>query len=190
MSGINLLPWREWQRETRRRRFFAKLSAAAVAGLLSALAGGWGLDRAVARSQADNAILAAQVQQLDESIRDAAQLRDEEARLLARINAIGTLHRQRATPARVLEGLARAAAEGTHYSAISLNGETFAAHGVAASAGRISTLMRNIEAAGPFGAATLKHISEPDAESGYGADAVAFELSFSLGRETSAEDRP
>lgn len=178
MNGINLLPWREWERDLRRRRFFTRFCAAALAGLLCALIGGWGLDRAIARWQADNAILGAQVALLDEAIEAAARLREEETRLLTRIEAIAALHRRRATPARVLEGLARAVAEGTHYSTIGLEGETFAVHGVAASAKRISTLMRNIEEAGPFGAATLKRIDEPGADSGYGAHAVAFELSF------------
>ena len=182
MSGINLLPWREWEREARRRRFALRLCAAALGGTTLALGGCWSVERAVERAEAGNARIESRIAGLDERIEASRRLREAEARLLTRIDAIRALRQSRWTVARSLDAFSQTIADGAHYSMLKLEGDAFAARGAAASAGRISALMRNVEAAQPFAPATLRHIEESGVASPYGPGAVAFELSFSLAK--------
>lgn len=180
MSGVNLLPWRDWAWARRRRRFAVQLVAAGVTGLALALGIGVLFHGAAAQEAARNARLAERISEADQRLAEAAQLRERETHLLSRLMEFEHLRAGRSTVARVLDALPRTLADGLHFDSITRTGNSLQAAGTAASVGRISALMRNIEHTGVFSEPTLKHVEERSAAPPYGAGAVGFELEFSL----------
>ena len=180
MSGVNLLPWRDWERAQRRRRFLLALLCAGLAGVLLAGGAGWFTDQATARQERRNAFLAERIAELDGRIAQAERLREREALLASRLAEFERLQAERPTLAGILDALPRALVDGLHFTALARKGEVVAARGAAVSARRISTLMRNIEAAEAFAAPVLKQVEERLPPAPYAAGAVNFELAFSL----------
>ena len=54
MARINLLPWREWERERRKNEFLIRLGGSVLFGALIVFAGGWYLDNSVEQQNARN----------------------------------------------------------------------------------------------------------------------------------------
>ena len=180
MSGVNLLPWRDWARARRRRRFGFELAAAGLSGVVLAAGIGVLIDRAAALEAAHNNLLNQRIAELEQRIAEATQLRGREARLLSRVQEFEQLRAGRSTVARILDALPRTLADGLHLATIARAGDSLAAGGAAVSLGRISTLMRNIERTGVFAAPALRHVEERSAQGPYGAGSVDFELEFAL----------
>lgn len=180
MSGVNLLPWRDWARARRQRRFAFELAAAGLTGVALAIAIGVLFDRSVALEAARNALLEEHIAAVDQRIAEAGRLREREAQLLSRVQEFEHLRAGRSTVARVLDALPRTLADGLHLATIARTGDSFAAGGAAVSLGRISTLMRNIERTDLFAAPALRHVEERSETVPYGAGSVDFELEFAL----------
>lgn len=180
MSGVNLLPWREWARARRQRRFAFELAAAGLTGVALAVTGGVLFDRAAALEAAGNALLKEHIAAVDQRIAEAGKLREREALLLSRVQEFEQLQAGRSTVARVLDALPRTLADGLHLATIARTGDSLAAGGAAVSLGRISTLMRNIERTDIFTAPALRHVEERSETMPYGAGSVDFELEFAL----------
>lgn len=178
MSRINLLPWREWDRERRNRAFFARLAASALTGLFVAALTGLYIDRLAGRQDGRAAALRVQLEELDGRIRRMEALRAESAGFDVRMAVLVRLHEQRSAVARMLLELARTAPAGAHYQTLSRNGDTISASGTAESAGRISALMRRLAASERFGMPTLRSIREDPDHAHYGGRAVHFDLAF------------
>ncbi|MDE0350397.1 MAG: PilN domain-containing protein [Gammaproteobacteria bacterium] len=178
MSRINLLPWREWERERRNRAFFSRLAASALIGLCVAALAGLYIERMAGRQDGRAAALRAQLAELDGRILRVETLRSESEGLEARMAVVLRLHDERSEVARVLLELARAALAGAHYETLSRHGDAISASGTAASAGRISALMRRLAASERFGMPTLHSIREDPDHAHYGGRAVHFDLGF------------
>ena len=180
MSRINLLPWREWERERRNRVFLARTCASGACALVVALLAGGYLDHLGARQEARADLGHARLRALDERIERVRDVRQQSARLAARVGVLRGLHEERSTVARVLHELARTAPSGTHYEKLSYAGGLVTASGTAESAARISALMRGLEASERFGMPTLRSIHEDQDNAEYGGRAVHFDLAFAL----------
>lgn len=180
MSRINLLPWREWERERRNRAFFAKLLVSAVIGLFVAALAGMYMDGLESRQEERTAALRTEIAELDGRILRLESLRSQSEALEARMAAVLQLHEERSRVARVLHELARAAPAGAHYETLSRNDNAIDASGTAESAARISALMRRLAASEAFGMPTLRSIREDPDHAHYGGRAVHFDLRFPL----------
>lgn len=178
MSRINLLPWREWERERRNRAFFARLAVSALLGLCVAALAGLYLDRLAGRQEGRTAALRTQLAELDGRILRLETLRAQSEGLEARMAVVLQLHEQRSQVARVLHELARTAPAGAHYETLSRTGDAVQASGTADSAARISALMRRLAASERFGMPTLRSIREDPDHAHYGGRAVHFDLAF------------
>ncbi len=180
MSGINLLPWRDWERARRRRRFVFELVGAGMTGMAVAAVSGWLIDRANAQQDSRNAYLTERTAEVEGRIAQAMALREREAQLVARLAEFEQLLARRPTVAGILDALPRTLADGLHFKSMTCTDNSIALHGAAVSVGRISTLMRNIEHASAFAAPGLKQVAERFPPAPYGPGAVDFELALSL----------
>ena len=180
MSRINLLPWREWERERRNRVFLTGICTSGACALVVALLAGGYIDHLKARQEARAEVGHARLRALDERIEHVRDVRRQSARLEARVAVLRGLHEERSTVARVLHELARTAPSGTHYERLAYAGGLVTASGTAESAARISALMRGLEASERFGMATLRSIHEDQDNAEYGGRAVHFDLAFAL----------
>jgi type IV pilus assembly protein PilN len=178
MARINLLPWREWERERRKKEFFVNLAGVVLLGAVLVFVGGWYLDGRIERQDARNRYLETEIVVLDQKIaeiRDLQRTRDE---LLARMRVIQELQGNRPVIVRVFDELVRTLATGVHFRKLQMQGTQFSVEGVAESNNRISTLMRNLDASDWFASPNLRSIKEDPQNPNYGAQASTFSLTF------------
>ena len=69
MARINLLPWREWERERRQKDFLTNLGGILVVGLVLVFCGGLMLDRAVEQQTGRNQFLQRHIDDLNRFLR-------------------------------------------------------------------------------------------------------------------------
>ena len=71
MPRINLLPWREAQRKRQRQEFFLAIAAALGSAALVTLLGRWEMSAAIANQTERNAVIEAQIAELDKQIAES-----------------------------------------------------------------------------------------------------------------------
>ncbi|MFM7121368.1 MAG: PilN domain-containing protein [Gammaproteobacteria bacterium] len=124
MSGINLLPWREWERERRQRQFVINLAAVLAASVALLLVAGFVLDGRVSDQAARNRFLQDEIAVLDQQIAEIASLRKTRQELLARIQVILELQSNRPTVVHVFDELVRTVPAGLHFNTFRMEGTT------------------------------------------------------------------
>src|SRR5271170_7189323 len=112
MPRINLLPWREQERKVRRREFMIAAGAAVVAAVIFSLVGkllyhGW----TDAQNEKNN-LLKREIVKLDAQIADIQDLENRKQRLVARMEIIEKLQRQRPEIVHSFDELVRIVPEG------------------------------------------------------------------------------
>lgn len=178
MARINLLPWREWERERRKREFLVNLAGVLVLGVVIVLAGGWFLDGRIDNQKQRNAFLQQEISVLDQQIAEIAELRKTREELLARIRVILELQINRPIIVQVFDELVRTLPPGLHYSSLKKQGTLLTLDAQAESNNRISSLMRNLDGSELFASPNLKSIKEDPDNEHYGAQASVFNLTF------------
>jgi type IV pilus assembly protein PilN len=173
MARINLLPWREWERERRKNEFLIRLGGSVLFAALIVFAGGWYLDNSVDRQNARNQFIKDKIAVLDQQIAEIRDLRQKREQLLARMRVIQELQGNRPVIVRVFDELVRTLAKGVYFTSMKLDGHVLAVDGTAESNNRISSEMRNLEASEWFKEPNLKGIKE---NSDAGAQASNFQM--------------
>jgi len=174
MARINLLPWREWEREKRKQEFLVNLAMVFLGAGLVVLLWGWQLDGAVENQNARNKMLETEIAALDKKIAEIRTLRQEREELLSRMQVIQDLQGNRPVIVRVFDELVRTVSKGVFYSDLSMLGNNLTVTGTAESNNRISALMRNLDTSDWFTNPNLKSIKEDAA----GGQTSNFDLTF------------
>jgi type IV pilus assembly protein PilN len=144
MIMINLLPHREASRKRRKDIFNIALGASALAG--GVLAGSvflW-FQSTIAYQQVNNAVLEAEVKNLDGQIKDIAGLEAEIAALRARQQAVEDLQSDRNLPVHLLTELVNQLPSGVYVNKMAQLDQQVTLTGVAQSNERVSELLRNL----------------------------------------------
>ena len=173
MARINLLPWREWERERRKNEFLVRAAGALVVGAVLVLGAGAYLDGSVKTQNARNQFLKDKIEVLDKQIAEIKDLRAKREQLLARMRVIQDLQGNRPVIVRVFDELVRTLAKGVYFTSAKLDGKNLSIDGTAESNNRISTLMRNLNGSEWFANPNLKGIKE---NTSAGAQASNFQL--------------
>ena len=146
MPRINLLPHREQERKRRRTEFAVALAAAAIAAAV-VVGGGKVLYSTWTDAQNEkNNLLKKEIVKLDAQIADIQDLENRKQRLVARMEIIEKLQRQRPEIVHRFDELVKLVPEGVYLTQIKESGKKIELHGVAQSSTRVSTFMRNIDA--------------------------------------------
>ena len=178
MANINLLPWREWERERKKKEFLAQLGMVVVFAGLLVFAYGQMLDGAIEGQEGRNNFMEKKIREVDQKIVEIRDLRKQRADLLSRMRVIQELQGNRSVIVRVFDQVVQTLAKGVHYTELEMTGNGIEATGVAESNNRISALMRNIDGSQMFTSPNLKSIKEDPGNSDYGDQASRFDLSF------------
>ena len=158
MAHINLLPWREEQRQEQTRQF------ATVTVLSLILTGAlMFLVHATFSGQIDhqkfrNKMLQDEINTLDASLKQIETLEDTKEQLLARMDVIQSLQQQRPQIVHLFDDFVRTVPEGIFLRNIKQDGAQLTIQGVAESNGRVSAYMRNIDASDWMATPKLKVI--------------------------------
>jgi type IV pilus assembly protein PilN len=190
MANINLLPWREWERERKQKEFLTQIAGVLVLGVVMIFGAGQFLDTAIDNQDGRNKFLESKITVLNGKIAEIQILRKQREDLLARMQVINELQGNRPVIVRVFDEIVQTLAKGVHYKQLSLQGKSLSVAGVAESNNRISALMRNLDGSDWFTTPNLKGIKEDPTNSDYGEQASTFELSFaqSNAKQSSEED--
>ena len=145
MPRINLLPWREVERDRLRKEFILALLAALLIGVLGALVVRWQYGIMVAQQKARNQYLTDQLKQLDGQITEINDLEQQKTALYSRIKVIEQLQQSRPEVVHIFDQLVRLLPEGVYLTEVTQTDRRIQIKGIAESSSRVSTFMRNID---------------------------------------------
>ncbi len=182
MANINLLPWRERQREERKQQFMVQLGIAAV--LAAAVIG---IADRIVNSSIDNQrevndYLRSQITVLDQKLTEIRQLQEQKKALTARMAVIQELQGNRPIIVRLFDELVRTLPDGVYYNSIVRTNDSISLQGVAESNSRISALMRDLDASEWFADPDLRQVTAISTtnDAGVQQNSNSFELSVKV----------
>lgn len=159
MSGINLLPWREMQRQARQRRVlaFAITSWVISAGLVF---GAYLLLNDMQNFQQQrNNYLQAEISKIEKQLKEINEIRKKKAAMIARMEVIQELQRTRTQIVHLFDDFVRQLPEGVYLTRFQKRGKGMDLRGVAQSNARVSSLMRNLDSSEYFAGSNLNVIN-------------------------------
>ncbi|MEK8045446.1 PilN domain-containing protein [Ideonella margarita] len=143
MILINLLPHREARRQERKRAFFSALGLASLVGVGLVVLWFGVLQQMISVQQGRNRYLTEAIKELEERIKDIANLKDEIEALKARQKAVEDLQADRNVPVYLLDELVKQTPEGVYLTNIRQVGSVVTFQGLAQSQERVSEFIRN-----------------------------------------------
>ena len=144
MTTINLLPWREREREERKRQFMTNLVVVAVFAGLILLAGARYMVSRISNQTKRNQYLTQQIQFLDREIAEIRELQEQKKQLTERMAVIQDLQGKRPVIVRIFDELVRTLPEGVYYERVTRLGDSISVEGIAESNSRVTALMRSL----------------------------------------------
>ena len=186
MARINLLPWRDEQREVRRKQFLLILLAVLVGSAGAVLIANQVVSAAIDRQVARNDYIGGQITVVEERIKQVDDLRDRRQQLLERMRIIQDLQVNRQISGRIFDQLARTLPDGVYFTEVEMTGRNLSITGVAQSNNRVSDLMRNLDASDWFDAPSLTKVKATTA--GQLDQANVFQLTVRLTQPAAVRD--
>lgn len=162
MANINLLPWREAQRRERNQATLIMcVGMWCIAGLL-VLAGKMFMDSRIDHQKGRNAYVQSEIDALSKVIREIEDLKEKRDALLSRMEVIQNLQKNRAQIVHVFDELVSKLPNGVYYDSITKTQNDLAIKGKAQSNGRVSALMRSLDASDWFANPKLNFVNVVD----------------------------
>ena len=185
MPRINLLPWREQQRKERQLAFTVGLGAATLGAVVAAFAGYLWFSSLIDSQQQRNSLLRSEIVQLNRQIEEINNLETQKQKFIARMQIIEKLQRSRPEIVHVFDTLVRAIPDGTYLTALTQTGRRLKIHGVAQSATRVSSFMRNLDGSQWLRNPELE-VVETKKETSFGSDFTLYAEQAALSDEADA----
>lgn len=185
MANINLLPWREEQRRERNR---ATLMSCILMWLCAAMIVFFAKlfwDGLIQHQENRNAYLQSEIDSLSEIIREIEDLKEQRDELIARMEVIQALQANRSQIVHVFDDLVTKLPDGVYYEDINKSNGRLRITGNAQSNGRVSALMRNLDASDWFDNASLTVVDVVDRN---GAPVSQFDVQVAEERQDSNQD--
>ena len=162
MANINLLPWREEERlERNKATLIACIAMWVVAGILVFFAKLY-VDGMIQHQEDRNRYVQTEIDALSEVIKEIEDLKEKRDELLARMEVIQSLQANRAQIVHVFDDLVNELPKGVYYESIKKTEGKLRIGGNAQSNGRVSALMRNLDASDWFENASLAKVDVID----------------------------
>jgi type IV pilus assembly protein PilN len=146
MPRINLLPWREEQRNERKLKFTIALGGAALTAAAFSFIAYLMFGSMIRGQQARNDLLREEIRKLDKQIEEINSLENDKQKFIARMEIIEKLQRSRPEIVHVFDDIVRTLPEGTYLTGVKQTEKRLKFDGVAQSSTRVSAFMRNIDA--------------------------------------------
>lgn len=145
MARINLLPWREEQRQERQRQFMVTLLMTAILGVVLVFLVGSIFEQRIHHQQYRNDMLKKEIAQLEVRIRKINELERTRARLISRKQVIERLQASRSTTVELLDKLAKSIPVGVTLTSVRQQGPQLTLLGNSQSNARVSAYLRELE---------------------------------------------
>ena len=174
MPSINLLPWREAERQKRQRDFGMAMGGAVVVAIAAVMLTMLAFSQMVSGQNARNDRLKAEIVELEKSITEIDGLEQQKERLLARMEIIEELQKSRPEIVHLFDELARQLPEGVYLTGMKQTGARVEIRGVAQSSTRVSALMRQIDASDWLGDPEVERVETTQAGSSRQSEFVVY----------------
>jgi type IV pilus assembly protein PilN len=145
MAKINLLPWRQEQRKEQQRQFFTIMGLTVVLVLVGVIAVHLQYARLIGVQDSRNDYLRKHIKEVEKQIAEINELASKKERLLARMEIIQQLQRNRPEIVRLFDELVRVMPDGVYLTSLKQQNTKLQMTGIAQSNARVSALMRNID---------------------------------------------
>lgn len=145
MAKINLLPWRQEQRKEQQRQFFTIMGLMVVLVIVGLFAVHLQYARLISVQDSRNDYLRKHIKEVEKQIKEINDLAAKKERLLARMEIIQQLQRNRPEIVRLFDELVRVMPDGVYLTSLQQKNTSLTMTGIAQSNARVSALMRNID---------------------------------------------
>jgi len=159
MANINLLPWREQQREERKQQFLVSLGLTVAVAMLLLFAADRFFVSKISNQNARNQYLSEQIATLDREIVEIRQLQEQKRELTARRKDIQNLQGMRPVIVRLFDEMLRSVPDAVHFRSVSSDERTISIQGNAESNSRVSALMRALDEGSWFSESRLRQVA-------------------------------
>lgn len=150
MSHINLLPWREKQREKQKQLYLALLAILSIATVGLVMGIGAFLDSMIKNQQKRNQFMEAQITVLDVRIGKISTIKKQKQDIEMRISLIQQLQQHRNVSPQVLDELANIVPPGVTFRKFSRRENAIEIIGISDSNNRLADFMRRLESSSTF----------------------------------------
>ena len=174
MPSINLLPWREAERQKRQRDFGLAMGGAVLAAIAVIMLTSARVYQMISAQNLRNERLKAEIVELEKSIAEIDGLEQQKERLLARMEIIEQLQKSRPEIVHLFDELARQLPEGVYLTGMKQTGARVEIRGVAQSSTRVSALMRQIDASEWLGDPEVERVETTQSGSSRQAEFVVY----------------
>lgn len=174
MPSINLLPWREAERQKRQRDFGVAMGGGVVAAVAVVMLTMFAYSQMISTQNARNDRLKAEIVELEKSITEIDGLERQKERLLARMEIIEQLQKSRPEIVHLFDELARQLPEGVYLTGMKQTGSRVEIRGVAQSSTRVSALMRQVDASEWLGDPEVERVETTQAGSSRQSEFVVY----------------
>ena len=177
MAHVNLLPWREAQRQRHKKQYISSLVLIsiivfAIFWLLSEV-----IEQQIRNQNSRNNYLTQQIDVLDRQIEQIKDIREKKGEIAQRMSLIEQLQVSKNVSPIVFDELARIVPAGVSFEKMSRTGNEIEIIGISESNNRLSSFMRNLERSEVFTSGVLSSITADVSTSNAVSD---FKLTFAI----------
>ena len=160
MANINLLPWRDAKRRERNKATLLMCIGIWVIAGLVVLGGKLIMDYRIDHQKNRNAYLQREIDALSQVIAEIEDLKQKRDQLIARMDVIQNLQRDRSRVVHVFDDLVTKQPEGVFFDTIEKRNKSLSIQGKAQSNNRISSLMRSLDGSEWLNVADLRDVGK------------------------------
>ena len=150
MTGINLLPWREERRRAKDKQLLTTAVLIWVLCVVSVFGAYSYLELLKDGQKKRNSYLNTEISKLDEKIKEINRLRAQKDNLIARMEVIQSLQRERTQVVHLLDDMVRKLPDGVYFDTVVKKGKSIGFKGTAQSNARVSNLMDRLDSSDWF----------------------------------------
>tara|TARA_R110002124_G_scaffold138464_6_gene301897 strand:+ start:918 stop:1505 length:588 start_codon:yes stop_codon:yes gene_type:complete len=177
MAHVNLLPWREAQRQRHKKQYIGSLVVISILVLAVFWVLGEVIEQQIRNQNSRNNYLEQQIGVLDTQIERIKDIRSSKAEIAQRMALIEQLQVSKNVSPIVFDELARIVPAGVSFEKLSRSGNLIEIVGISESNNRLSSFMRNLEQSDVFTSGILSSITADVSTSNAVSD---FKLTFSI----------
>ncbi len=160
MARINLLPWRQEERERRNKEFMTLIVAVTLLTLLAAFASWSYFNRELDEQLDANALIEQENARLDTALTEIDSLEQRREDIISRMQVIQDLQGRRPVPVRLWDDLAKATPPALYLTNLKREGDTLTLTGLADNPNIVSSLIRNLDSSKWMGNSAVSTIQQ------------------------------
>ncbi len=160
MARINLLPWRQEERERSNKEFITLVVAVTLLALLSAFATWSYFNNELDEQRDANALIQQENSRLDTVLVEIGGLEQRRADIISRMQVIQDLQGRRPVPVHLWDDMAKAMAPALYLNNLKREGDLLILTGLADNPNVVSSLIRNLDSTKWMGNSAVRNIQQ------------------------------